>query len=287
MRVSLILAMLLLVGCQQAPILPAVPETLKRGPIQDLRSGRSLTPRELAIALARSPRVMVGEQHDNPDHHAVQLWLLQAMAFERPQGSLLLEMFTPDQQPRIDRVREQYRAGGLPPDLTGALAWQSGWDWSLYGPIIRFALVQTYPVLAANLDSGEIRDIYARRPRLEGERSTSAAVKSRLLAEVRESHCGLLPERQMPAMLAVQQQRDRRMAQRLLDAPTPAVFFAGAFHARKDVGVPVHLQDLGVTDGTVVVLLAQEGTEVDVETADYVWYTPPMPEQDYCAQLRK
>ncbi len=41
-------------------------------------------------------------------------------------------------------------------------------------------------------------------------------------------------------MLAIQQQRDRRMAERLLAAPTPALLIAGGYHAAKSV-VPLHV----------------------------------------------
>ena len=88
-------------------------------------------------------------------------------------------------------------------------------------------------------------------------------------------------------MLAVQQQRDRRMAERLLTAPTPALLLAGAFHVRKDLGVPLHLKDLGAAQGNVVLVLAEAGKTVSAENADYVWYTAAQPEQDHCAQLRQ
>jgi uncharacterized iron-regulated protein len=91
----------------------------------------------------------------------------------------------------------------------------------------------------------------------------------------------------MPAMLAVQQQRDRRMAERLLAAPTPALLLAGAFHVRKDLGVPLHLKDLGASEGNAVLILAETGRTVTAESADYVWYTAAQPEQDHCAQLRR
>ena len=63
-------------------------------------------------------------------------------------------------------------------------------------------------------------------------------------------------------MLAVQQQRDRRMAERLLAAPTPALLLAGAFHVRKDLGVPLHLKDLGAGEGNAVLVLAEVGKTV-------------------------
>ncbi|WP_392891386.1 ChaN family lipoprotein [Pseudomonas migulae] len=279
MRVMVILAVLMLSACQHVSVPPPVV-----GEIRDLRSGQVLTAQELVMRLARPSRVIVGEQHDNRDHHQLQRWLLQALGERRPQGSLLLEMLTPDQQLRVDDVR---LASTRPADLPAALAWQPGWDWSLYGPIIRFALTQPYPVLSANLDTVEVRAFYTQPPTLSGTRSNAEPVKAELLEQISESHCGLLPASQMPAMLAVQQQRDRRMAERLLTAPAPAMLFAGAYHARKDVGVPIHALDLGVPESPTVLLLAQRGSEVTAAMADYVWYTPAMPAPDYCAQMRK
>ena len=279
MRGILMLALLMLSACQHVSTPPPVV-----GEIRDLRSGQTLTAEELVERLESPSRLIVGEQHDNRDHHQLQLWLLKSLGERRAQGSLLLEMLTPDQQLRVDDVRH---ASTPPTDLPGALAWQSGWEWNLYGPIIRFSLTQPYPLLAANLDTLEVRTVYANPPTLSGSRSNAASVKDELLKQVSDSHCGLLPESQMPAMLAVQQQRDRRMAERLSAAPTPSLLFAGAYHARKDVGVPIHVLDLGERQAPVVLMLAEQGSEVTPAMADYVWYTPATPPQDYCAQMRK
>ncbi|WP_454846498.1 ChaN family lipoprotein [Pseudomonas farris] len=280
MRVMVILAVLLLSACQHVPVVPSPVS----GEIRNLRSGQTLTAQELLARLAKPSRLIVGEQHDNRDHHQLQLWLLQALGERRPQGSLLLEMLTPDQQARVDHVRH---ASPLPADLPNALAWQSGWDWNLYGPIVGFVLTQPYPLLAANLDTLEVRTVYAKPPTLNGSRSNAPMVKETLLAQISDSHCGLLPTSQMPAMLAVQQQRDRRMAGRLLAAPTPSLLIAGAYHARKDVGVPIHVLDLDEPEAPTVLMLAEQGAEVTPAMADYVWYTPATPPQDYCAQMRK
>jgi uncharacterized iron-regulated protein len=279
MRGLWLLAVALLAGCQHALAPPPI-----NGEIRDLRSGEVLTAQQLVKRLAEPERLIIGEQHDNADHHAAQLWLLRSLGEQRPQGSLLLEMLTPDQQPRVDQVRQ---AATPPADFPVALAWEDGWDWNLYGPIVRFALTQPYLLLAANLDSAEIRTFYRDPPVLNGERSNTASVKAVLLEQISDSHCGLLPESQMPAMLAVQQQRDRRMAERLLAAPKPALLLAGAWHARKDVGVPLHVVDLRATESPIVLMLAEQGAEVTATMADYVWYTSVTPKQDYCEQMRK
>ena len=279
MRGILLLAVLLLSACQHVSVPPPV-----SADIRDLRTGQTLTAQELIERLAKPSRLIVGEQHDNRDHHQLQLWLLQSLGEQRPQGSLLLEMLTPDQQSRVDDVRH---ITPPPENLPAALAWQQGWDWDLYGPIVRFALTQPYPLLAANLDNLDIRAVYAKPPALSGTRSNAASVKNELLAQISNSHCGLLPTSQMPAMLAVQQQRDRRMAERLLAAPTPSLLLAGAYHARKDVGVPIHVLDLGQAQAPTVLMLAEQGADVTAAMADYVWYTPALPPQDYCAQMRQ
>lgn len=120
--------------------------------IRDLKSGQVLTARQLAERLATASHVLVGEQHNNPDHHALQLWLLQALADRRPQGSLLLEILTASQQAHVDAARAGIATSSYPADLCAALNWQPRWDWDVYGPVLRFALAQPYPLLAAGPD---------------------------------------------------------------------------------------------------------------------------------------
>ncbi|MFU3617245.1 ChaN family lipoprotein [Pseudomonas paraeruginosa] len=291
MRIRLFALCLLLGGCQSQ--LPPLPEWQgpegrdypRTGRIVDLRSGATLTPGQLLERLAVASRVIVGEKHDNPDHHALELWLARALGERRAQGSLLLEMLGPDQQPRVDAIRAQRKAGKPVANLEQALDWRKGWDWSQYGPLVTWALAQPAPLLAANLERSEIMRIYKERPLPAGTASRRDSVRLTLLAQIRESHCGMLPDDQLPAMLAVQQQRDRRMAERLRDVPLPALLVAGGFHARRDLGVPVHLRDLGVQEVRVL-LLVEAGQAVTTREADYAWYTPALPEKDYCADMQ-
>ncbi|RRV26172.1 iron(III) ABC transporter [Pseudomonas sp. o96-267] len=293
MRVVLLSCLMLMAACQSryvlpppAPLAPLGREHTDLGRIVDLASGQTISPEQLLSRLAPAQRALVGEQHDNPDHHAVQLWLSRELSRRRPQGSVLMEMLNPDQQSRVDQAQAAARTGQVSADPFDALAWQPGWDWSLYGPLVQHQLRQPYPLLAANLDRAEIMQIYRQRPTLQGERSSAGEVQARLLADIRESHCDLLPDSQLPAMLAVQQQRDRRMAEALLAAPQPSLLLAGAFHVRKDLGVPLHLDDLDAQTGNVVLILAEVGRAVDASMADYVWFTAAQPAQDHCAKLR-
>jgi len=281
------LLLLLLSACQTLPPLPEWQSPEGRGhadlgAIVDLRSGERLSAAQLVQRLAEADYVLVGERHDNPDHHALQLWLLQALAERRSQGSLLLEMLTPEQQPAVARTQTQLRRGEPVEDLPTTLAWSPGWPWRLYGPLVSYALAQPFSLMPANLTRAEIGQIYREVPRLpDGE------VAEALRAQIVDSHCGMLPDSQVPAMLAVQQQRDRRMAARLLAAPKPTMLIAGGFHARRDLGAPLHLRDLGGSGNVQVLMLAEVGERVAAQQANFVWYTPAQPAKDYCEQMRK
>ncbi|KGK82266.1 iron(III) ABC transporter [Stutzerimonas degradans] len=286
------LLLLLLSACQTLPPLPEWQSPEGRGhadlgAIVDLRSGERLSAAQLVQQLAEADYVLVGERHDNPDHHALQLWLLQALAERRSQGSLLLEMLTPEQQPAVARTQTQLRRGEPVEDLPTTLAWSPGWPWRLYGPLVSYALAQPFSLMPANLTRAEIGQIYREVPHLPDGESTRAEVAEALRAQIVDSHCGMLPDSQVPAMLAVQQQRDRRMAARLLAAPKPTMLIAGGFHARRDLGAPLHLRDLGGSGSVQVLMLAEVGERVAAQQANFVWYTPAQPARDYCEQMRK
>lgn len=300
MRSLLLCASLLLAACTSTtPASSGVPavaplpawqspegrDDVRLGQIVELASGRVLSPAQLIEELQAAPLLLIGEQHDNPDHHALQLWVLEQLAQRRRGGALLLEMLNPDQQARVEAAQAALRRGEQPA-LPEALAWQPGWDWAQYAALVDWGLRQPQPLLAANLDQDEILALYRARTLPTGARSNQPAVHEALLAQLRQSHCGLLPESQLPAMLAVQQQRDRRMAERLLAAPQPAVLLAGGFHVRRDLGVPLHLADLG-EERARVLMLAEVGRSPQASEADYVWFTPAQPAVDHCAALRE
>ncbi|WP_313085688.1 ChaN family lipoprotein [Pseudomonas sp.] len=284
MRLLLPLVLLLLVACQSVPPDTVGSEQPPPGRIVDLRNGRTLSAGQLVDSLSRADRVLVGERHDNPVHHQVQRWLLEALAQRRKPGSLLLEMLNPDQQRRVSGVQASAVRGTWPDELPGALAWQPGWPWSLYGPLVRYALAQPYPLRAANLDRAEISAIYRQVPSVTGA-AAEPAVQAAIREQIRVSHCNMLPEAEVPAMLAVQQQRDRRMADRMDAAPKPAVLFAGAFHVRRDLGVPLHLAAAGAA--TRVLMLAEQGEVVTAAQADYAWFTSAPRREEGCAAFRR
>ncbi|MDC8759214.1 ChaN family lipoprotein [Janthinobacterium fluminis] len=262
------------------PSLPAPADVASVGEIVDLRSGARLSAAELLTRLAAAPRVLVGEQHDQAEHHRIELWLAQQLARQRPQGSVLLEMLNPDQQDKVDQVKLWLQGNPVvrAERVAELLSWQKGWSWALYGDLAMDLMRAPYPLLSANLDRAEVQTIGRQQPALSGALSTRPEVRARLEATIRDMHDNQIDAPRLQAMLSVQQQRDRRMAERLLAAPAPALLMAGGYHAAKDIGVPLHVRDLAGEQPLTVLMLAERGADVSLQQADYVWYTPAQPE---------
>lgn len=276
MKKSLLLAAFLLSACAKTPPSTPVPDSLTSSQIRDLHSGEILTPEQLLARLAVQPRVMVGEKHDNPAHHHIEAWLVENLPARRPQGSVLMEMLTPSQQPAVDNVK---RLLHTQPDTPAArvaqlIHWQKSWDWSMYGDVVMPALNAPYPLLAANLDRSEIMAFYKNPTFPPGENGANPQVRKAIADTIRTSHQQNIEAEQLHAMLAIQQQRDRRMAERLLAAPQPALLIVGGYHAKRNVGVPVQMKDLQPQASVTVLMLAEQGSDVDKRQADYVWITP-------------
>jgi uncharacterized iron-regulated protein len=276
MKLLILLAMLVLTACSQGPASSPKSDIATLGNIVDLRSGETLTPQQLLTRLADRPRVIVGEKHDNPYHHQIELWLVEQLPQQRPQGSVLMEMITPSQQGKVDEVKRWLQTDPTVRDSRVAelILWQASWKWPLYGDVVMAAMRAPYPLLSANLDRSEIMAFYQRPEFPAGQLSVRPEVQQALAATIRDSHDGKIDAVQLHAMLAIQQQRDRRMAESLLAAPTPALLIVGGYHASGTVGVPLHIQDIQPDAKFTVLMLAEQGVAIDRTMADYLWVTP-------------
>ena len=112
----------------------------------------------LLTAMAGRAVVLLGEQHDDMDHHRWQLQTLSTLHALRPRMVIGFEMFPRRAQPVLDR----WVAG----ELTEAeFLQQSEWGkvWSmpaeLYLPLFHFARMNRIPMLALNIDAELTRRI--------------------------------------------------------------------------------------------------------------------------------
>lgn len=232
-----------------------------------------------------SARVVIfGEQHDQVDQQRQVARTVQALAAEGRLLAVVLEM--------ADRGNS---TASLPSqaseaEVRRALAWEDrGWPWVQYGPVVMAAVQAGVPVWGGNLPAARLRPTMGDAA-LDGV--VPPPVSERLLAAIREGHCGALPDAMTPGMLRVQVARDRAMAatvtERLQSAGRPGqvLLLTGAQHASRDRGVPWHLtQDGTLAPETVHVVLfdsAASGLVADERRRAELTEGP-----DPCEELRR
>lgn len=120
----------------------------KLSPVETLQQHIS-TQSNLLKELAKADVVYLGETHDRPEDHQVQLEILQALHQQNPKIAIAMEMF---QRP-YQGILDQYLAGKI---TEAQLVEQSdynqrwGFPWEYYAPLLHFAKTHQLPVLALN-----------------------------------------------------------------------------------------------------------------------------------------
>jgi uncharacterized iron-regulated protein len=280
------LAALVVVACAHEGSLNEGPLV---GRVWDARAGAFVSADELFAAAARARHVILGETHDNPEHHRLQRRALEALAARGGDRMLAMEQLDTDQQAALDAARAK---GGDAEAIADAGHFdRKGWNWPLYRPLVQFALQHGWPIAAANLSRSEARAIVADRSR-SALPPAPLPVERALERDIIDGHCGAAPEpKRLAGMVQAQRARDARMAE-VLSRHERTVLIAGIGHARRDRGVPLYLPG-----GADVISLAfvevQPGKSAPREyfdgfasaaSYDYLWFTERAAREDPCKQ---
>ena len=245
--------------------------------------------------------LLLGEKHDNPDHHLLQLMVLKHVIEQMRVVNVAFEMMDSDDQAALDQI-SQHNLTTLE-GLKAYLGWdEEGWNWEFYGPLILTLAQAKIPLAAANITDATMSQVYGEETSSERAAILDEIGLQQLYVDIDESHCGLLPESQFPAMVRVQQARDYNMANNMAipELEKLSVLVAGNYHVRRDVGVPNYLlareSHLQREDIVVLSFMEVEQGEDDPATYlqesktqpafDYVWFTPAISNEDYCASLK-
>src|SRR6266545_724080 len=279
------------------------------GRIWDVSSARFIDRQSLVTRLARADFLLLGERHDNPDHHLLQAEVLRGLIALGRRPAVGFEMFGLDDASAIAN-----HLAFAPNDATGlgrAVNWnKSGWpDWAMYQPIAEAALQAKLRIVATNLPRAAARKMSSDgvaavepsvRRELDLDRPLSDAMFATMAADIHNSHCGYASEENVKAMVGVQRARDAQMAQSLIAAGDPdgAILVAGAGHVRNDYGIPVYLTAKAA--GKQVISIAF--LEVDNQKPepdnyalpdpngrlpfDFVWFTARVDDENPCEKLK-
>ncbi len=115
--------------------------------VYDTRRGEFSDFEAMAADLAKADIVFVGEQHDDPNTHRLELAVIEALAMRGRSVILSLEMFERDAQEPLDH----FAMGHMAEDefLKVSRPWpRYATD---YKPLVDFAAARDWPVVAANV----------------------------------------------------------------------------------------------------------------------------------------
>lgn len=230
-------------------------------------------PDALLARLAREQVVLLGETHDDVEHHRWQLHTIAGLHALRPNMVLGFEMFPR----RVQAVLDEWVAGRLgDAEFLARVEWRQVWghDPQLYLPIFQFARIHRIPMLALNVERRLVSRVgdagWAAIPAAEREGVGDPAPASREYATwLYQSYIDHQPpggrqsaERKQPSedqladakfrrFVEAMQVWDRAMAQGIADRlrgenPPLVVAIMGSGHLRNGHGVPRQLRDLGV-----------------------------------------
>jgi uncharacterized iron-regulated protein len=286
-RLLAVLALTLL--CQ-----PAFAESLE-GRIWDVKAHSFISRDEAAHRMIAADYLLLGEKHDNPEHHRLQAWAISQVAASGRHPAIAVEMIGPEKQAALEPLPVDADA------LAVALDWShSGWPaFQTYRPIFQAALDAHLAIRPANVAKDELmtlakgeslppqRMLFFRLDKpLPGDQTDSLA------DEIREAHCHQLPEDAIPGMVHAQRARDAAMAHAMVDGGGSAILIAGAGHSRTDRGVPPILESI-TQDKTILSLAFIEADPAKKDPAAYdapydlVWFTSAVPPIDACVEMKK
>ncbi len=265
------------------------------GRIWDVRAGAYVTPETVWQRAAAARHVLLGETHDNPEHHRLQRMALEGIAAAGQRRVLAMEQFDGEHQAAIDAaLARKADAEGV---ADAGRFDREGWDWPLYRPLVEFAVARDWPLVAANLSRAELRRTVADAALVAALPPADPALLTALERDMVASHCGHRPEaKRLAEMVNGQRARDARMAavlSRAADRTT--VLVAGNGHVRRDRGVPLYLVGGQVLAIGILEVRPDAGAPGDyldgdfssAASYDYVWFTPRMPREDPCLRYRR
>jgi uncharacterized iron-regulated protein len=279
------------------------------GRIWEVSSARFIDRQSLVSRLARADFLLLGERHDNADHHLLQAEVLRSLITVGRRPAVGFDMFGLD-----DATAIADHLAVAPNDAAGlgrAVNWNTrGWpDWAMYQPIAEAALEAKLRIVATNLPLATVRrmrsdGLAALEPRVTRDlgldRPVSESVFASMAADIRDSHCGYASEERVKAMLAIQRARDAQMAQSLIASggSDGVILVAGAGHVRNDYGIPVYLAAKAAGKQVISVAFL----EVDKQKSepqnyallypngrlpfDYVWFTPRVDDENPCEKFK-
>ena len=266
------------------------------GKIWDTGKSAWITEERLYTELSEYEYLLLGENHNNPDHHLLQAHILNRLVATGEKPTVVMEMLVQEawqDQPAFWTDAELLQQQ--------AEARNAGWPWKLYAPVLR-SIVQNGLELVAGSIKSEI--LHAGSPKIESGWSRKMIAQYLITAsglrqlehDIGESHCGYADTGFVQFMVRAQLQRDRVITSALVNSKPPVVLIAGSGHVRNSYAVPMQLLNTFRRSSFLSVALVPVRPEAFSpedylkgvpDAFDILYFTPSHTRQDPCIQFRK
>ena len=315
--VRVLAAVTILSACVQAP--PVARDDPLVGQIYDARTAGTIDRGEVLRRMLESDVVYIGETHDNLEHQAIQLELLQALVEAGARPALGAEFFYRDQTATVMlHLRAPAHGHGGATDWRADLREALGWgghrdaDWQHYEPLLAVARESELSVFGADLRTDLRRRISrvgldglypVERLLLPDPGEDDPEYKAHMFDVFTAGHCGWRNEALMEKLYATWRVRNQAMAEAVVAAAEagdrPVVLITGAGHVEGFRGVysrvarirpQIRQFNLGLRQITIEprpLSFHLGGAAGEANGHDVLWFTQRSSYVDPCERFRR
>lgn len=280
------------------------------GKVWNVAEARFVDQNELIADVKERDFVLLGETHNNPDHHILQAYIIKSLVSLGRRPIISLEMLNMSQTDALTNFSASYPKSSE--NFFKAMSWEnSGWPESeLYTPIIDEALTANLNISAVNISRQKTKNLMAfglegltpgRIKQLQVDKPLPKITQDLLKDEIQKSHCGYATKDLLDKMVFAQFVKDAHMAWVISKSKKQngAVLIAGVGHIRKDWAIPFHLKRLmpNATIATIAFLEVIQGGQTIADYSmnsekisdipyDYIWFTPRADNENACEKFK-
>ena len=238
--------------------------------------------------------ILLGEKHDNADHHLLQSKIIQSIP-EQDTVALSFEMLN---NPSLLTDQKWTSTS----QFSTQVQWdQSGWpEFKIYEPIFEVAIQRQYKIVAGSPSPTEMMSVArgtmdeAEIERLGVTSEFPKEFQDDLRQEIIDAHCGYASEEMVGMMITAQRFKDATMAKSIseqLSTNQRVILIAGGGHIRNDRGVPLYLDEkLKGNSISILPVEVREGLtkpEEYTRVADFLYFTPRVDNIDPCEKYKE
>ena len=262
-----------------------VPGHFAAGRIIDIKAGTAIPFDQLIDRFKSKDLVFIGEVHDNPEHHLIEVQILQALMAAEDRLAVAMEFFHEPRQPVLDR----YMKG----DISEAVfledvGWSKGWAFSyhFYRPLILLTREKGKRLLGINAPHSIVRKVArgglsglesGERRQLAKDIDLDNSGHRLFVNEAYKDH----PHHDLKtfdyfyqAQCVWEETMAENIAQYLKNNRGMLVVFAGNGHIIYKFGIPDRvLRRIPVTMATILLYPLTARSTLNKRMADYVWLT--------------